>query len=244
MDETLIADLIRAGVSADLVGRVANAIAFRGNSAEILDERRLRDRERKRKKAKLQQLKPTAPEANDAGDVRGISAESAEASLTLLTSLSSKPKRRIRESKKESKQLQLVTPRKGTRLSSGVQISNEEREFAWTLGFDDVRIDRMWAEFVDYWSAVPGHRGVKLSWSSTWRNRVRSVAERKGNGAFQVYAGKEPRRGSRDDTRERLVRALDQLDDFAEGKTGANGSADGGETGAPVIGRIPQLKRS
>jgi uncharacterized protein YdaU (DUF1376 family) len=34
------------------------------------------------------------------------------------------------------------------------------------------------AEFEDYWKAVPGAKGKKLDWLSTWRNRMRDVAKR------------------------------------------------------------------
>ena len=49
------------------------------------------------------------------------------------------------------------------------------QEFPWT--------DREWFrqqhdEFVDYWIAVPGQRGVKLDWNATWRNWIRRNARR------------------------------------------------------------------
>jgi hypothetical protein len=36
------------------------------------------------------------------------------------------------------------------------------------------------AKFVDYWSGVPGVRGRKVDWPATWRNWMRTAAERAG----------------------------------------------------------------
>jgi uncharacterized protein YdaU (DUF1376 family) len=36
-------------------------------------------------------------------------------------------------------------------------------------------------KFRDYWKAASGAKGVKLDWDATWRNWVRSAAERKGH---------------------------------------------------------------
>ncbi len=187
-DETLITDLIQAGLSAELVGRVVNAVlsvTVRGQSADIVDSRRDRDRLRKQKKRELTKLSSLSPKANDVGETTkksaDMSAENAETSSTLLTSFLP-IQDGIREVKKEPKSRSVALAKKGTRLSSAATLSNEDREFAFELGFDDSSTMKMWAEFVDYWSALPGHRGLKLSWTSTWRNRVREMADRRGNG--------------------------------------------------------------
>jgi hypothetical protein len=39
----------------------------------------------------------------------------------------------------------------------------------------DLIPDRLFAEFGDYWRAVPGNKGLKLDWTATWRNRVRNA---------------------------------------------------------------------
>lgn len=66
--------------------------------------------------------------------------------------------------------------KKGTRLPSDFPLSDSDRAFAldWGLGGE---IDRRLAEFRDYWTGVPGQRGVKLDWSGTWRNWVRRVGK-------------------------------------------------------------------
>jgi hypothetical protein len=71
---------------------------------------------------------------------------------------------------------------RGTRLSEGSQISTENRYFAAAAGIPEAEIDRVWAEFVDYWIAVPGQRGTKTKWDATWRNRVRALTPWKGKG--------------------------------------------------------------
>lgn len=67
--------------------------------------------------------------------------------------------------------------RRGSRLGQGVEISSKQRDDAVRLGLAPGEIDRRWAEFVDYWSAIPGQRGSKADWDATWRNRVRRIIE-------------------------------------------------------------------
>ncbi|RUQ06707.1 hypothetical protein D8M34_06715 [Microbacterium sp. HSID17254] len=40
-----------------------------------------------------------------------------------------------------------------------------------------VDIDRKTIEFVDYWAAIPGQKGVKLDWGRTWKNGMRKQQE-------------------------------------------------------------------
>ena len=45
---------------------------------------------------------------------------------------------------------------------------------AWAIEeCPDISIDQETAEFIDYWRAVPGQKGVKLDWDATWRNAMR-----------------------------------------------------------------------
>ena len=37
----------------------------------------------------------------------------------------------------------------------------------------DLNPQKVFAEFLDYWTAQPGQKGVKLAWTPTWRNWVR-----------------------------------------------------------------------
>jgi len=48
----------------------------------------------------------------------------------------------------------------------------EERLATWIDG----RVEH--EKFCDYWAGVPGVKGRKLDWAATWRNWMRSAAER------------------------------------------------------------------
>jgi hypothetical protein len=51
---------------------------------------------------------------------------------------------------------------------------------AWAVaqGFDPAFVVAATEKFIDYWHAVAGRNGVKLDWTSTWRNWIRNEAER------------------------------------------------------------------
>lgn len=70
--------------------------------------------------------------------------------------------------------------KRGTRLDPEWLPSAEDRSWALSElpGFDTRREhDR----FVDYWVAKPGKDGTKLHWGRTWRNWMRTAAERSGH---------------------------------------------------------------
>lgn len=66
---------------------------------------------------------------------------------------------------------------RGTRLPDDFPTS-ADIEIARNEGIPDEQISRAAAEFRDYWSDLPGQRGCKLSWTGTWRNNCRKVADR------------------------------------------------------------------
>lgn len=72
---------------------------------------------------------------------------------------------------------------RGTRIPDPFLLTTEMR--AWAAdevpGVDVVAATK---EFVDYWRDVPGQRGRKVSWSGTWKNRMR-----------EVYAKRRPMNG-------------------------------------------------
>ncbi len=69
---------------------------------------------------------------------------------------------------------------RGSRLAPGAPLSDEHRTLILAEGIHDP--EKLWAEFVDYWSDIPGQRGTKVSWSGTLRNRCRDVIKRGFNG--------------------------------------------------------------
>ena len=140
-----------------------------------------RDYRRERRERELMGDDPPTLSTRHPPDIHPIPPDKVETDCNFLSS-SKSLERGNRESKKEPSSRIVALANKGTRLSADSKISDEDREFAWTLGLNDEQINQAWAEFVDYWISVPGHRGVKLSWSATWRNRVRAIHERSKNG--------------------------------------------------------------
>lgn len=65
--------------------------------------------------------------------------------------------------------------KKGSRLLSDTRVSDEQRAIAIECGCPPDRVDAVWSEFVDYWSDIPGQKGCKLTWTGTWRNRVKAI---------------------------------------------------------------------
>ena len=53
------------------------------------------------------------------------------------------------------------------------------REWCVTHGIPDPTPGSDAAEFLDFWTAVPGPKGTKLNWSATWRVRLKALAERR-----------------------------------------------------------------
>ena len=75
-----------------------------------------------------------------------------------------------------------TTTERGTRLPEDWHPSAEETAFCKTER-PDLIPSEVAKSFYDYWIAVPGSKGVKLNWTSTWRNWVR--AQRQGKGAVE-----------------------------------------------------------
>lgn len=73
--------------------------------------------------------------------------------------------------------------KRGTRIAPDWVPNENDRQFALNEGLSHDTIDRIAAEFRDYWISVAGAKGTKLDWSATWRNRVRSIQDRGGQGA-------------------------------------------------------------
>jgi hypothetical protein len=77
------------------------------------------------------------------------------------------------------------TRTRGTRIPADFEITEPMRTWAYgqaaeVLGREPDRpkldgwLTRWTAEFVDYWSGRAGREAVKLDWTATWRNRVRT----------------------------------------------------------------------
>jgi hypothetical protein len=69
---------------------------------------------------------------------------------------------------------------RGTRISPDWALTDAERSFAKQEGFSDWEIQREAQKFRDYWTAAAGSKAVKRDWTATWRQWIRSGAERAG----------------------------------------------------------------
>jgi hypothetical protein len=179
-DETLIEDLVRAGVSAEMIGRVANAIAHAGMSQIVRDI--VRDTKREYERVRKQEWRSKSrklqgkPEANDAGPSLEIPRDMSRTvpdkhcdEVNKNRRLSSK-----KESEDQQERTELVEGRKkATRIKSDWRPTADLVAWCKDRGVVGAALDSRIAEFIDYWIAVPGQRGTKLDWDATFRNRVR-----------------------------------------------------------------------
>lgn len=177
-DETLIADMVRAGVDPELIGRVANALLnVRDNVRDIAVKEHERKRKRKWRETAAAVANSGGAQANDGAraDITSVPQNVPDNGLKRcdLSSTSSSVKVVIEEEKKGRSENARA---RATRLERTTVLSLSDRTAAIELGADPARVDGMWAEFIDYWIGVPGQRGTKLDWSATWRNRVRMIA--------------------------------------------------------------------
>lgn len=69
---------------------------------------------------------------------------------------------------------------KGARIDPDWQPSESLVAFARSLGFAQDAWKSVRDEFVDYWRGVAGPKSVKLDWDATFRNWLRTTAERRG----------------------------------------------------------------
>lgn len=66
---------------------------------------------------------------------------------------------------------------RGSRLTAEWRLPKAWGEWAVAEGLSEVCARREADKFRDYWSGIPGSKGVKLDWLATWRNWVRKAIE-------------------------------------------------------------------
>lgn len=87
-----------------------------------------------------------------------------------------------RNPKKPEIELELATSnevaarKRASRVPKDFAITPEMRAWAATE-VPLVNLDKKLGEWVDYWSGVPGDRGLKVDWLGTWRNGMRKQQE-------------------------------------------------------------------
>jgi hypothetical protein len=77
---------------------------------------------------------------------------------------------------------------RGARLPDGWTPTHELNATGLELGLSQQEIENETAKFRDYWTAQPGAKGRKLDWPATWRNWLRTAAERRRGKAVQSNA--------------------------------------------------------
>ncbi len=77
---------------------------------------------------------------------------------------------------KDSSTKSLSAAKRGTRIDPGFAITDSMRDWS-RENVPLIDIDKMLPEFIDYWRAVPGEKGVKLDWEATWHNGMRKRNE-------------------------------------------------------------------
>lgn len=185
-DATLIADLVRAGVDAELVNRVAllmssvTLVTHASRTVTVLSQtpgaiRARRARGKRKQNQGGAKANDVAPAGAEERDGERYASRDGVMSHCDLSSTSSSVKGLVEEGSKEKKKEAVTQSARGTRMTEGAQISSEDIQFAIDKGMTPDSTRALWVEFVDFWIGIPGQRGVKLSWPATWRNRVRAV---------------------------------------------------------------------
>lgn len=153
----LIADMVKAGVDAELIGRTAAALAQR-EPVRVVDEqaerRRAADRERKR-------LRNSAE-----------SAESAEEVSPKKESSPTPPKEKTTPSTEPNGS----SKTRAARLPADWTLPTDWRQDALKAGLPADRID-VEAEKMRDWS-ISSPNGAKRNWRAAWRNWTKSAVER------------------------------------------------------------------
>jgi len=68
---------------------------------------------------------------------------------------------------------------KGTRIPDDFQLNAELIEIGKAIGLNG-NIEFVYAKFRSYWEGIPGQKGVKVNWKSTWRNWCLNECEKNG----------------------------------------------------------------
>jgi len=211
----MIAEMHGKGIPVELivsaVATLEEAMAARAVSTGIpvdtstIDKRRAWDRERKRRKK---------AESNSTGIPPNSTGIPAEQSCIIRE----KKEEAIQEEVKEKKESKRVA--RGTRIPPDFAIDDCDREFAASLGIPPDTVEAETPQFIDYWSSVPGAKGVKLDWKATWRNRMRDLKKYlPTNRIGQTRPMTEFQRG-RNETKD----ILNDLANFASGRSSGSQS--------------------
>jgi hypothetical protein len=173
VDQTMLVELMTAGLQPELIARVANACAAayaRGlidgtphKSSAAIKQRAYRGRLKERNGV-------TESASNDVTQSVTDGNETSQR-YTSLSPAPSFPKKKIDSSMREQRS------NRGTRIADDWMPNVLE---AKAEGLTDIDIEREAARFRDYWKSRAGSVAVKHDWSATWRNWCRNAADKLG----------------------------------------------------------------
>ena len=173
----LIGRMIGAGMSPEEAGAIAAEIYAAGvASASVRSSGAERTRRWRKNKASQSVTERHGVTLND-GDVEASQSvterhKASQCDATTVSPIDTKIKNySMRNSAKASR---------GSRLSPEWIPSDQDRLAARSEGLSEAEIDKEALRFRDYWIGRAGSGGVKLDWSATWRNWIRTTAEKLG----------------------------------------------------------------
>lgn len=173
----LIDRMVAAGMSAGDAGDVAAQIYAAGvASASVRTSGAERTRRWRESKASQSVTKrhETSPRDGEVGASQNVT-ERHKASQSDVSPVLHREKNIKSSSMQRSER-----PSRGTRIPSDWEPSPADRDIARQEGLSETEIDREALRFRDYWTGRAGSGGVKLDWAATWRNWVRTTAEKLG----------------------------------------------------------------
>lgn len=81
------------------------------------------------------------------------------------------------ETEEESNDSSKPRSKRGMRIPPDWKPSPDEIDWQREQGIADDLARRELPRFLDYWTAAPGQKGVKLDWPATWRNWLRTAVD-------------------------------------------------------------------
>jgi hypothetical protein len=169
VDQTMLVELMTAGLQPELIARVANACAA-AYARGLIDGTPQRSRGAERQARYRERHAVTSSPGVTLHDAASLNAQTSRGDASLS------PAPSISKDKKDS----FISERKGNR---GTRIPDDWMPNvleAKAEGLTDIDIEREAARFRDYWKSRAGSAAVKLDWSATWRNWCRNTAEKFG----------------------------------------------------------------
>lgn len=206
-DPTLIADMIRAGVDADLVQRVALEIGRASAEREAIEKRRQADRERQARRrghvmsrdVTLQpvtardvtadpkgpaplppQTPPITPTPNTQfppDSPDGLPAPEGAGDVAAEAVVEAESEGGDREADEGGSKGSKAA--RARRIPADFAESPEAQAVCAEMGLTGAEAAEALAEFCDFWMAEGGQRARKLDWPRTLRNRLREIGRRR-----------------------------------------------------------------